>query len=326
MLDYRRVASLSLEEACGAFLEHLEHERVVSPNTLAAYARDLRQLRQFLEERRDRSVDLGDVDKLTLRLWLGERSRQVGPSTLARQLSAVRTAFDFFERRGLSESNPARLLQMPKLRRGLPKFLGVDPAKELMTTPETTGKQPREVLRDTLILELLYGGGLRVSELVGLDLRDFTLDARGPGDDSLRVSGKGNKQRIVPLGNKARQALDRYLGSRADFAHPKHGKLDGQALLLNRFGTRLSVRSVQDIVKRYGALATGRGDLHPHALRHTCATHMLEGGADLRSIQEFLGHSSLSTTQRYTHVSMEKLIGVYDQAHPLSKSLPKKKR
>ncbi|MEZ4228022.1 MAG: tyrosine recombinase XerC [Polyangiaceae bacterium] len=313
------MASLSLEQACAAFLEHLEHERQVSPNTLAAYGRDLRQLTGFLRARRGDDVCLEAVDKLTLRLWLGERSRTVGASTLARQLSAVRTAFDFFERRGLREDNPARLLATPKVRRGLPKFLGVDPAQELMETPESTQKSEHEVLRDTLILELLYGSGLRVSELVGLDLRDIVLDARGPGDDTLRVSGKGSKQRVVPLGNKARRSLDRYLTARADFEHPKHGGLDPRALLLNRFGNRLSVRSVQNIVKRYGALATGRGDLHPHALRHTCATHMLEGGADLRAIQEFLGHSSLSTTQRYTHVSMEKLIGVYDSAHPLSK-------
>lgn len=311
------MASLSLESACSEFFEHLAHERHVSPNTLAAYRRDLEQLTRFLNERRGQPPGLADVDKLSLRLWLGERSRQVGPSTLARQLSAVRTAFDFFERRGLSESNPARLLALPKLRRGLPKFLGVDPAQELMTTPETTQKELREVTRDTLILELLYGSGLRVSELVGLDLRDVVLDGRGPGDDSLRVSGKGNKQRVVPLGNKARGALNRYLEQRRDFL--RAGASDGGALLLNRFGKRLGVRSVQNLVKRYGALATGRGDLHPHALRHTCATHMLEGGADLRAIQEFLGHSSLSTTQRYTHVSMEKLMGVYDQAHPLSK-------
>ncbi|MGE0324771.1 MAG: tyrosine recombinase XerC [Polyangiaceae bacterium] len=312
------MASLTLERASAAFLEHLEHERHVSPNTRAAYARDLEQLSAFLLERRGREVELAEVDKHSLRLWLGERSRTVGASTLARQLSAVRTAFDFFERRGLCSRNPARLLALPKLRRGLPKFLGVDPAQELMTTPATTDKQPKDVARDTLILELLYGSGLRVSELVGLDLRDVVLDGRGPGDDTLRVSGKGNKQRIVPLGNKARLALDHYLELRRDYLQESAKAAPG-ALLLNRFGQRLSVRSVQNIVKRYGALATGRADLHPHALRHTCATHMLEGGADLRAIQEFLGHSSLSTTQRYTHVSMEKLIGVYDSAHPLSK-------
>ncbi|MCB9590267.1 MAG: tyrosine recombinase XerC [Polyangiaceae bacterium] len=314
---------MTLERASSAFLEHLEHERHVSRNTLAAYGRDLRQLSTFLTERRGSEVELCDVDKLSLRLWLGARSREVGPSTLARQLSAVRTAFDFFERRGLCKKNPARLLALPKLRRGLPKFLGVDPAQELMTTPESTDKQPKDVARDTLILELLYGSGLRVSELVGLDVADVVLDGRGPGDDTLRVSGKGNKQRIVPLGNKARVALDRYLELRRDFLAEGGSKAPREsvrsALLLNRFGGRLSVRSVQNIVKRYGALATGRADLHPHALRHTCATHMLEGGADLRAIQEFLGHSSLSTTQRYTHVSMEKLIGVYDSAHPLSK-------
>lgn len=319
MLDYGGVASLTLRAATQDFLDHLVHERRASAHTSAAYGRDLEQLAAFLEQRLEREPQLGEVNKLMLRLWLAERARKVTSTTLARQLSAVRTAFDYFERRKLVQANPGRLLATPKLRRQLPSFLGVDPARELMDAPGASERPEREQLRDSLILELLYGSGLRLSELTGLKLNDVSLDARGQRDDSVRVLGKGNKQRVVPLGSAARAALDAYLPARPSFAHPRSGQLDAQALLLNRFGRPLGPRSVQNIVQRYGALATGRSDLHPHALRHTCATHMLEGGADLRAIQELLGHSSLSTTQRYTHVSIQQLLGVYDKAHPLAK-------
>jgi len=179
---------------------------------------------------------------------------------------------------------------------------------------EQSGRRESEQLRDTLLLELLYGSGLRVSELIGLDL--VSIDS---AQAELRVIGKGDKERIVPLGEKALEALEAYLPRRAELRHPKSGYQDPAALLLGRRGRRLGVRWVQELVRRYGALGSGRPDLHPHALRHSCATHMLEGGADLRAIQEMLGHSSLSTTQRYTHLSLDQLIRVYDQAHPLAR-------
>jgi integrase/recombinase XerC len=163
------------------------------------------------------------------------------------------------------------------------------------------------------MLELLYGSGLRVSELVGLDLASIETGAA-----MARVIGKGNKERRVPIGGHAERALQRYLPERSALAHPKTGAVDPTALLLNQRGQRLGVRAVQLLVRRYGTLGAGRPDLHPHALRHSCATHMLAGGADLRVIQEMLGHSSLSTTQRYTHLSLDQLLATYDRSHPLA--------
>jgi integrase/recombinase XerC len=168
--------------------------------------------------------------------------------------------------------------------------------------------------RDRALLEVLYGAGLRVSEVTGLDFRDVSFS-----DASVRVLGKGRKERLVPLGTQARDALREYLAERPSLAHPRTHAIDPAALFIGRLGRRVSPRWVQKLVQRYGALGTGRADLHPHALRHSCATHMLEGGADLRAIQEMLGHSSLSTTQRYTHLSLDGLLRVYDGAHPLSR-------
>jgi integrase/recombinase XerC len=169
--------------------------------------------------------------------------------------------------------------------------------------------------RNRAILELLYGSGLRVSELAFLDMAH--LDAAGA---SLRVLGKGGKERIVPIGRKCAEALEAYFALRASLAHPKTGKLDPSALFVTGRGTRVRRDDVYRIVRKYGALGAGRADLHPHALRHTCATHLLEGGADLRIIQELLGHASLATTQKYTHVSVEQLMRVYDDAHPLARA------
>ena len=168
-------------------------------------------------------------------------------------------------------------------------------------------------MRDAALLEVLYGCGLRVSELVGMDIDHVAFE-----EEELRVLGKGNKERLVPLGSKARDAILVYLKERPTLRNERTGAQDTRALFLGRRGTRLGVRRVQTLVQRYGGLGAGRSDLHPHALRHSCATHLLEGGADLRAIQELLGHSSLATTQRYTHVSLDQLLSVYDRAHPLA--------
>lgn len=216
----------------------------------------------------------------------------------------------WLQRQGKIEKNPAAELASPKVRRPLPTFVSVDAAKEIVESPDeatATGA------RDRAVLELLYGCGLRVSELSGLSLGDVDL-----ADKSVRVLGKGRKERIVPLGSKAQDAVRAYLARRAELVHPKRRTQDARALFLSTRGARLNVRAVQLLVARYGALGAGRADLHPHALRHTCATHLLDGGADLRAIQEMLGHSSLSTTQRYTHVSMDHLLKAYDAAHPLA--------
>jgi integrase/recombinase XerC len=207
-------------------------------------------------------------------------------------------------------------LQSPKLSRGLPLVLRPEAAAEVMESP-AVGPLGNDVekLRDSVFLELLYGSGLRVSELFALDLESVNLRAC-----EVRVLGKGRKERIVPISGKALAALEAYLPRRGELRHPKTGFIHEKALLLTRRGQRLGVRRIQALVQRYGALGAGRPDLHPHALRHSCATHLLEGGADLRVIQELLGHSSLSTTQRYTHVSLDQLLTIYDKAHPLARA------
>jgi integrase/recombinase XerC len=198
--------------------------------------------------------------------------------------------------------------------------LRADAASELVEAPTrqggevTPGASLAMRLRDRALFELMYGSGLRVGELVALDIDHLT-----PGLPEVRVLGKGRKERLVPVGAMAMGALTDYLAVRAHLAHPRDGTIDPVALFVSYRGRRLGVRRVQVLVQRYGAAAVGRPDLHPHALRHSCATHLLEGGADLRAIQELLGHRTLSTTQRYTHLSLEELLRVYDRAHPLAR-------
>ncbi len=294
------------------FVGRLEGERRASPHTVAAYRRDLEQLAAFVEERRPTAAGLEDVDVLLLRGFLGRLARTHAPASIARKIASVRALFRDGEKRGEVAKNPAAELALPKARRPLPTFLNVDAAAEVVTAPEGDGV---EAVRDRAILETLYGSGLRVSELVGLD-----LDAIDLGRDPLvRVVGKGNKERVVPLGEKCAEALRAWLGRRDELGRDPVPAADARALFLGARGRRIGVRRVQELVHRYGALGAGRGELHPHALRHTFATHLLDGGADLRAIQKLLGHASLSTTQRYTHVSVDHLLKVYDQAHPLAR-------
>ncbi len=262
-----------------------------------------------MTEKRGRAPRLEDVDIYGLRGWLGMLARTHAPSSVARHVAAVRSFFKHARRTKLVERNPTELLASPKVRRPLPTLVSASAAAEIVETP---AHDPAGA-RDHAALELMYGCGLRVSELCGLDLGDVDLRER-----QVRVVGKGRKERIVPLGDKAAEAVAAYLPVRRDVPPPAR-PCDARALLLSAKGKRLSVRAVQLMTKRSGALGAGRADLHPHALRHSCATHMLDGGADLRSIQEILGHSSLSTTQRYTHVSIDHLMRVYDAAHPLAK-------
>ncbi len=305
-----------LAAVVGRFAEYLELERHSSPNTVLAYQRDLTSLVGFLEERLERPPLLGDVTRLSLRTWLGSVGQALAPASIARKLSSVRALYVFLGRTGEVRENPAALLQSPKLTRGLPLVLRPEAAAEVVESPEA-GPLGNDVekLRDRAFLELLYGSGLRVSELFALDLEAVNLRAC-----EVRVLGKGRKERIVPISGKALEALQAYLPRRQELCHPKTGFFDAEALLLTRRGQRLGVRRIQALVQRYGALGAGRPDLHPHALRHSFATHLLEGGADLRVIQELLGHSSLATTQRYTHVSLDQLLSVYDKAHPLARA------
>jgi integrase/recombinase XerC len=318
-------AAATLGRAIGDFVAHLRGERRASAHTVSAYERDLKQLAAHLEERLRRPPLLSDVGKLELRGWLGELTREHGTSTVARKLASVRSFFRFLVRSEPSRDNPAEGLATPRTKKPMPLVLGVDAAVRVVEAPlEARSAEPEpdaaeqdaehaRAARDRLILELLYGCGLRVHELAGLNADALQLE-----QGSLAVLGKGRKERRVPVGGPCLAAYDHYLRWRPALRHPRTGAQDAHALLLGRRGRRLGIRQIQNLVKAYGALGAGRSDLHPHALRHSCATHMLEGGADIRVIQEFLGHQSLSTTQRYTHLSVERLLRVYDESHPLA--------
>jgi integrase/recombinase XerC len=304
---------MTLAEAIAAFAQYLQAERNASPRTVEEYHRDLLGLAAFAAERGSTAVgDVRNIDVYLLRGWLGVLARKHAPSSIARKVAATRTWMRWLRRRRVIATCPADELGTPKVRRGLPTLLSVDAAKAVVEGPfpESPGGA-----RDRAILEVLYGSGLRVSELCSLDLTSVDLRA-----NEARVVGKGRKERVVPLGRACVEALRGWLAQRPRLVHPKTGWQDPNAFFVALRGKRLGRRAAWTIVHRYGALGAGRADLHPHALRHTCATHMLEGGADLRAIQEMLGHASLSTTQRYAHVSMEHLLRAYDSAHPLARA------
>lgn len=303
---------MDLSQQLVAFEQYLVSERRLAKLTCETYMRDLHALAEHLA-RDARPLAAEQLDVRDLRRFLAEFG-PLEPATLIRKTAALRSFYRFLVRRGLVEKNPASALKTPKLRRKLPHFLAVEKAAEAVEMPTQVGTEPRHI-RDRAMLELLYGSGIRVSELVGLNVHDIDLR-----EGSARVLGKGAKERIVPLGQKTREALAAYIAERSRLHAKKHAGQDGSALFLGIKGRRIGVRQVQHLVKAYGGLATGTGDLHPHSLRHSCATHLLDAGADLRSIQELLGHASLSTTQRYTHVSMDHLQAVYTKAHPLARS------
>jgi integrase/recombinase XerC len=303
---------VTLDESIEAFATHLEAAHA-SPRTVVEYRHDVAGLAAFARGRgSDAVADVREIDVYLLRGWLALLARKHAPSSIARKVAAVRTWMRWMRRRGFIATSPADQLVTPKVRRGLPTLLSVDAAREVVETPQGDGALAR---RDRAMLEVLYGSGLRVSELCGLDLDTVNLATA-----SARVLGKGRKERVVPLGRKSVQAISHWLAVRPGMIHAKRKTQDPSALFLTIRGARMYPRAVEKLVHDYGALGAGRPDLHPHALRHTCATHMMDGGADLRSIQEMLGHASLSTTQRYAHVSMEYLMRVYDAAHPLARS------
>ncbi len=306
-------ASDPLERQIDAFAQYLADERRSSPRTVETYIRDLRSFRDFLREQ-GLPLDARELDIVALRGFLGSLFRTNQASTMKKKVSAIRSFFKFLLKRHLIDQNPASGLRSPKIAKSLPRFLTVDQAFRVMDAPPKEEKRAKPLMvRDQAMLETLYGTGVRVGELAGMNVDhcDFS-------ESSVRVLGKGGKERIVPLGKSSVEALEVYLPARRSLL-VKAKESDPDALWLSRNGKRLSVRQVQNIVRRHGTNGAGRGDLHPHAMRHTCATHLLDAGADLRSIQELLGHSSLSTTQRYTHVSVDRLMEVYDRAHPLAK-------
>ena len=290
------------------FSTYLADERNLSPHTRVAYLRDLGEFQRFLERHGGSAKEaLVELDNTLLRRYLAELHKRNQRTSIARKLSTLRTFFRYLVREGHLPSNPAEGLSTPKLNRYLPKTLSVDEVTALM---ERGYGATLLDLRDRAIVELFYSSGLRVSELTGLDVG--ALDLR---ENLVRVLGKGRKERIVPVGRKAHEALLAYLEERnlPDEKEP---------LFLNARGGRLTPRSVQRNLKTRLIKAGLIKDISPHVLRHSFATHLLDGGADLRAIQELLGHASLSTTQKYTQVSVDHLMSVYDKAHPRSKKKP----
>jgi integrase/recombinase XerC len=288
-----------------AFLRHLDRERNASPHTVRAYGEDLEQFAGHARAELGREGKPGDVDHLLIRSFLARLHREgLKTSSAARKLATLRTFFRYLCREGVLDSNPARALLSPRLERRVPAHLD---ERDVALLIEMPGEGVAAV-RGRAILEMLYATGIRCSELVGLDLSEIDFQTR-----MIRVLGKGRKERVVPFGTRAAAALDAYLPLRA-LAKPR-----SDAAFLNARGGRLTDRSVRTLVsKRVRAVALAR-KVSPHTLRHSFATHLLARGADLRAIQELLGHASLSTTQRYTHVNTGHLLAIYSKSHPRAK-------
>jgi len=296
-----------MQAAVEGFIRYLRIERNASPLTLKAYGTDLAGLLEFFRSIEGQLPDPRQISIGQLRSYVASlHERGYARSTIARRLASLRSFFEYCRREKLVESNPARALRTPRQGRRLPHFLSTDQVATLLETP--AADQPAG-LRDRAILETLYSAGLRVSELVTLDLGDWDRDA-----NVLRVRGKGRKERIAPVGRFAATALLEWLEVR----RPANdiGPADHDAVFLNRFGRRLTARSVGRLLEKHIATAGLDQLTSPHTLRHSFASHMLDGGADLRSVQELLGHKSLTTTQIYTHVSTKRLRETYERAHP----------
>jgi integrase/recombinase XerC len=318
-----------VQAAIDRFVNYLRYERNASPNTLGDYRFDVEQFRDFLTPPGEATMPIGRIDHHVVREFVGWLyDRKLEKSSVARKLAVLRTFFKYCVREGITKQNPAKLISTPKLPKRVPHVLspaeinafldkmasGVSDAKPNRGRKRRAKSDLDERLilkRDRAILELLYASGLRVSELVGLDLGN--VDRAG---QMLRVLGKGRKERVVPFGTKAQAALEAYWPVRAELlAYPKM-KNDPEAVFVNWRGGRLSTSSVRVLVKKYARLCNVDWRLHPHSLRHAFATHLLADGADLRAIQDLLGHVSLSTTQRYTQATIHELMSVYDKAHP----------
>jgi integrase/recombinase XerC len=331
-----------MKAAIAKFLEYLASVRNASPHTITNYGNDLEQFRSFLTPPGANTPAIGLVDHHMIREYLGQlHETGLEKSSIARKLAALRSFFKYCVREGMLKENPARLVPTPKLPKRIPAVLSAEEMSGFldqlgsMTSPLGSTKTSRKaqqpsspiattaiikmedgllLRRDRAILELLYAAGLRVGELTGLNLADIEMKSR-----VVRVLGKGRKERIVPYGEKAAEALAFYWPEREKLLRENRRQAGGthpHAVFLNYLGRRLTQRSVGRIVKKYVRLVNINWDLHPHSLRHAFATHLLADGADLRAIQELLGHQSLSTTQKYTHASMRQLMDIYDKSHP----------
>lgn len=290
-----------------SFEDYLSSERNYSKHTIKAYIADIKEFSLVIKDMDlllpdGSDIDFARLDETPIRVYISQLYNKNKKVSISRKLASIRTFFEFLIRTGSMKSNAAKLVPTPKGEKRLPTFLTVDEVVKLVESP---GSDNAFESRDRAILELLYSCGLRVSELVGINLSDLDLDSM-----SVKVLGKGSKERMVPLGSKACAATKTYLSQRLDLK-PKEDHL-----FVNSRGGRLTTRSIDRIIKKYAVMSGIPKNISPHVLRHTFATHLLGGGADLRAIQEMLGHKSLSTTQRYTHTSIEKLMEIYDKTHP----------
>ncbi len=305
-----------LHDLIEQFIEYLRHQKRYSLHTIRNYQIDLRQFSEFVALREARSegensdAGIGMIDSQVIRTYLGSLYGRFRRSTIARKLSAVRSFFLFLERKGLTKWNPAADIATPKLEKYMPTYLLVDEVFRLLERPE---REKPLGLRDLAILEVLYSCGFRVSELEALTISSIDFDER-----LVRVIGKGDKERIVPIGRQALQAVRNYLEATQYLRRRNVYISRDEPLFINFRGGALSGRSIGRIIKKYAIESGLTADVSPHSMRHTFATHLLDGGADLRAVQELLGHESLSTTQKYTHVSLDRLMEVYDKAHPRS--------
>jgi integrase/recombinase XerC len=288
-----------IRECIARYLAELER-RGASKHTLRNYGSDLEQFASYFEPPGEKAPRIEALDLALLREWLAWLYDQgLTVVSVRRKIAAVRAMFKHLLREGMVETNPAKRLRTPKAKQRLPEVMSAEKTNHLLDGAEQFSKE-----RDVAFMELLYGCGIRVSELVGIDLEDIDLR-----EGWVRVRGKGNKEREVPVAGRAVEAVERYLAVRS--AQPSE-----RALFVNSRGGRLGDRQVRRLVKQYALLVTGDSTVHPHSFRHAYATHLLSDGADLRAIQELLGHARLSTTQKYTQVSLKDLQAVYDRAHP----------
>jgi integrase/recombinase XerC len=298
-----------VKEQLNAFAQSLRHERRCSEHTQRAYFHDVSEFIDFVTRRKAGVAQVADLDIDQVRGYLASLFGRNKPVTISRKLSSLRGFARFLVRRGVIQQDVVSLIATPRRPQALPRVFSVDEVFRLIESPVVEGQVG---LRDRAILELLYATGVRVAELCALCLADLDLDLA-----LVKVrSGKGNKDRLVPLGSAAIGATRQYLAARSQFRSLKGDVQDPAALFLNLRGQRLSTRSVHRLVGRSSRAAQTKVQGSPHTLRHSCATHLLDCGADLRTIQEILGHTSLQTTQRYTHVSIDRLMEVYDRSHP----------
>jgi integrase/recombinase XerC len=291
-----------------SFLSHIELEKNFSKNTIISYKRDIIQFCDFLKKSNIKT-ELNKINSLLIKKWIIELSfSENSKTTLARKISSLKSFFKFAQKNNYIKLNPSEMIKPPKIDNKLPKYLNVDETFYLIDTP--SNKNEFQNTRNKAILELLYSSGLRVSELASVKINDINFDL-----EIIKIKGKGNKERIVPVGQNAIEAIKKYIKIR----NLKTLKNNADTLFFNRSGNPINPRSIQNLLTKMRLLTGIRTNATPHTLRHTMATHLLESGADLRSIQEMLGHSSLSTTQKYTHLDVTKLTNIYEKAHPRAK-------